>query len=294
MSRRALGLAWLALACSAPAPPRGDFASLDASSAAPDAAADAVLDAGGEVVPDGTWLLWAETSSCIKLGTSGIETVNESLMKIELSSLAPGVLAQKLTNCSIVQSPVLGVTTTFPKALVESIPTRTFYALLDAPTPGSGYRSQLDVEVWGAKLADPLHDALPLAPSDPRVYDMDADGKPGATVFVGSSCNMQIVERSFARWTGTVTSGVRIEGGGESSYGQNVLSASSGFCASNPTPFFVQNANRFVLERIDGKHGAANLDENHDGTLSCDEVAAHGAAPFGPRAPDNSRCDATP
>jgi hypothetical protein len=295
--RRASALLLLLLSsCSAPEAPRGEFADRDAQADGTrnDAPSDAVSEGESVLVPDGIWLLWAETSSCIKLGASGLETLSESVMRIELSQSAPDVLVQKLKNCVIEQSPVLGVPTTFPQALIDSIPSRTFTSLLDAPTTGATYQSQLDVEVWAAKLADPVHDTLPINASDPRVYDMDGDGKPGVTLLVGASCQMQVVERSFARWTGTVTSGDRIEGGGQTSYEQNVLSASSGFCASNPPPWFPANANRFVLLRIDGKHGAIDLDENHDGDVSCDEIAAYGLAPLGPRAPDNGNCDAPP
>ncbi len=291
MRTHALLLLLTALAsCSAPQPPSGDFADL---SAAADAATDSPQEADeatGPLVPDGTWMLWAETSSCIKLGNSGLETLSESLAKIELATVAPGVLSHKLTNCMIEQSPVLGVPSTFPQALIASIPTRTFYALLDAPTKGSTYQSQLDVEVWGAHLADPLHDPLPLKASDPRVYDMDGDGLPGATVIVASDCKMQVTERSFARWQGAVVNGVRIEGGGDSWSEENVLAASGGLCSSSGTSFFPKGANRFVLLRVDGHYGAIDLDTNHDGNVTCDEIAAYGIGPLGPRTPDNQRC----
>lgn len=37
-------------------------------------------------------------------------------------------------------------------------------------------------QVHGARLADPVNDALPTTSDDPRVFDQDGDGKPGITV----------------------------------------------------------------------------------------------------------------
>lgn len=53
----------------------------------------------------------------------------------------------------------------------------------DNATP-TWHRAEVPTPV-GAHLVDPVNDALPTTADDPRVFDQDADGKPGVTTHVG-------------------------------------------------------------------------------------------------------------
>jgi len=61
------------------------------------------------------------------------------------------------------------------------------------------------IRVLGARLKRPGKDALPTDPSDPRVVDMDKDGKPGVTVTVDglASGDLYFVQRM--RWSSDAT-----------------------------------------------------------------------------------------
>lgn len=57
---------------------------------------------------------------------------------------------------------------------------------LEIPDPSAGGTVQTDeiIELYGVNLEDPVNDALPLDPTDPRIYDFDHDEKAGFTVMV--------------------------------------------------------------------------------------------------------------
>ena len=144
-------------------------------------------------------------------------------------------------------------------------------------------------------LTDPEFEELPKEATDPRVYDQDNDGNPGATLILGANqCSMYVVQRAIAQWNGKVESGTRIAGMGNNITTQIVLGATGGFCASQYDTRNPPDTARFVMQRVDGLHGALNLDTNQDGEVDCEEVRAYGSAPFGPREPDNARCEPQP
>ena len=64
------------------------------------------------------------------------------------------------------------------------------------------------VEVEGATLADPAHDALPTVSSDSRVVDQDQDGNPGVTIKLSGlvSGDLYVVQRQISELTGFATS----------------------------------------------------------------------------------------
>jgi hypothetical protein len=283
-----------AAACGPPDPPQGEFldnlAALSPGDAgAPDA--EGGSSAGDRISLDGTWALWTETSSCLKLGVQ-FESLTEAVGLAHLDAKPGSVVAHTFRNCIIEQTPILGLATVIPRPVVDSIPVRTFVAVLDGTAVGSAYMTQLDVELWAVNLSDPYDEALPTTGDDPRVYDQDGDGKPGATLVLGNdACRMYVVQRGLQQWKGTVLSPTSIAGGGISTSEQKVLGATSGFCATQYDVWYPNGAARFALVRVDGKHGAPNLDGDGDGVVSCDEVRAWGTAPFGPRKPDNERCN---
>ena len=134
-----------------------------------------------------------------------------------------------------------------------------------------------------------------LAGAGPAAIDQDGDGNPGATLVLGANqCSMYVVQRAIAQWNGKVESSIRIAGVGNNATTQVVLGATGGFCASQFDTRNPPDSARFVLQRVDGRYGAPNLDTNGDGQIDCEEVRAYGSEPFGPRQPDNERCKSQP
>jgi hypothetical protein len=70
----------------------------------------------------------------------------------------------------------------------------------------SGYRYHLPkhYELEGVVLDDPVNDALPVDPADPRVVDQDGDGKPGMTLRLTGLIDGEIysVQRGFTELDG--------------------------------------------------------------------------------------------
>ncbi len=287
----------LLAACGPGTPPAGLYGNVDRPDAAVDTEGGLDGAEAGEppLTPDGTWLLWAETSTCVGIGNLGIHGLTEAVGTVELTMDADGVVRHAFRKCHVEQTPVLGMATTIPDAIPRSLPLRSYVGLLDDTAVGSAYQSRLDIELWAVHLDDPNRDSLPTTADDPRVFDQDGDGKPGVTLVLGdATCEMYVVQRGKMKWSGLVVSATRIEGGGSSTSEQVVLSSTGGFCATGHRTWFPQDDARFVLVRVDGEHGAMDLDQDGDGRVSCDEAVAYGVSPFEPRTPDNSVCQVDP
>jgi len=90
--------------------------------------------------------------------------------------------------------------------------------------------------VSGARLNDERED-LPQDPSDPRLWDQDADGHPGATVHVRSPIgngDVFIVQRVRNQYQSLVTNGTITRGVVEDSSDQAVLGATNNRLNINP------------------------------------------------------------
>lgn len=293
MKRRKIALLlFFILACSPPDPPPGNFPDLIADAVSEDTAASEDISGTGEPLkPDGIWLLWTETVSCITVLGVEVEGIAHSLEIVKLTDEGHGILKHEIKTCAILQSPIVGLITIIPDKLIESLPAAYFLAILDGGNTGDKYATQINSELWGVKLDDPMNEALPEKPDDPRVFDMDNDGNPGVTLMLGDNlCSMYAVQRDITQWKGEVASGVEIKGGGISASEQKILKATSGFCASPYEVRFLDDLHRFALRRIDGKHGAVNLDYDGGGDITCAEAVEYGVAPFSPRVPDDDNC----
>jgi hypothetical protein len=71
-----------------------------------------------------------------------------------------------------------------PEAFIASLPPTSRSAVLEPSEGGWRLMQPSVVEVRGARLGDPVCDALPVEDRDDRVWDQDADGHPGLTVNV--------------------------------------------------------------------------------------------------------------
>lgn len=284
-----------AAACGPRDPPHGSFPDLAADAAGLDAGSETDADQTTTLTPDGTWLLWTETVSCLKVGSTKMELLSEGLALIELQYAGGHVLSHTIRDCGIRQSPVLGIATTIPYIVTDTVPVRTFVGIVDDFAHGSGYRMQRDVETWAVHLADPEHDPMPTTATDPAVFDQDMDGKPGVTLILGNnSCEMYVVQRAFKQWSGTIESGARVAGRGLSTSQQITLAFTSAFCGTVYDVWYPPGEARFAMIRVDGRNGGIDLDTDHDGKVTCPEARDYGVDPFSPAQIDNSKCAAGP
>jgi hypothetical protein len=149
--------------------------------------------------------------------------------------------------------------------------------------PGSG---QLEltlptaVEVAGANLADPVHDALPTDPNDPRVVDSDDDGFPGITVnltgnYVAGS--LRSVQRQTTALHGVAVAADRIEGAMTYGSDQSVIASDPTglknlYLTSKSTTDPAVCASTFVMVKVPDADA---------GAVDCDWVREHESALLG-------------
>lgn len=282
-------------ACGAPEPPSGDYPDVARDSGTTSDSGSPDVVAGNELIAGGTWVMWYETLTCVQVLSIAIETVTQTLQLASLEQEPGGVLRHKVRNCRVEQTPVLSVVTSIPQPLVDSLDPREWIGVLDGNLAGSNYFSQRSTELWGLTLQDPELEELPTVPTDPRVFDQDHDGNPGVTLDLGTNlCSMYVVQRAISQWKGKVDSAIQLSGTGNNQTTQIALGGTGGFCASQFKTTNPPDSARFVLRRVDGQHGSVNIDSNQDGVIDCEDVRAYGSAPFGPREPDNARCETPP
>ena len=93
------------------------------------------------------------------------------------------------------------------------------------------------VRIYGAALANPKTEPLPVRADDPRVRDLDKDGKPGVTFSVSGMVTGRIyaVTRDISALSGTVaTNGKSIRGLVDLRRERKVLSASTPLLSASP------------------------------------------------------------
>ncbi len=109
---------------------------------------------------------------------------------------------------------------TIPHTFLAALPLATHRVQIDAQGPGAAFASDTWLEVRGARLADPDADPLPTrleyeaAPADPRLWDQDADGRPGMTTLTDGVLRgeIYIVQRLRTALAGQQVDAERIGG----------------------------------------------------------------------------------
>ena len=109
--------------------------------------------------------------------------------------------------CDMRTEKVLGEKTLFTRHFTDSAPHMHTRWTVDPPdAKPRRFHQNATPQVLGAHLKHGLTDPLPTLPTDPRVYDMDHDGKPGATVRMRGLFNgdVYVVSRSTGVFEGVI------------------------------------------------------------------------------------------
>ena len=93
-----------------------------------------------------------------------------------------------LKLCDINQPPGQYTTSTLTRKYIDTYEEESF----TITTNESKFESETRVIVVGAKLDDPINDALPTEKDDPKVFDQEGDGKPGYTVKISGLFNAEV------------------------------------------------------------------------------------------------------
>ncbi len=237
----------------------------------------------------GTWVLVTDWSTCVAIGDE-IELRNYELSRIQI--VQTGVqLRETREDCSIANTPLLGMTTVVPPAAVASANPMYSTSFVPAQGVGAPYIGGVEVQTWGLKLANPETDAMPADANDPRVVDSDNDGHPGVTLKVGGVCDLYAVQRAIMVRSGSIQADGTISGEAARHVVQVPLGASQGFCAQPFSTVSNQTNNHWQLLRVDRQ--GLDLDIDGDGTVTCDEIVQNQAV-FHPTwvDPDDTRCAA--
>lgn len=143
-----------------------------------------LLSSSAAVTPEpgvyGKQIVFASTSVASGL-TLRAKTERLQLVTVERVG---NELKARARTCGVRQLSSGGAEMTFPSAFVSSIPdSQLSYKILDS-AGNFALKSSPLIEVLGANLNDPEKDEMPNSVSDPRVVDLDKDGKPGLTMDV--------------------------------------------------------------------------------------------------------------
>lgn len=124
------------------------------------------------------------------------------------------------------------------------------------------------VTLIGAKLDDELSDQLPTRANDPRVFDLDGNGKPGITASISAllvSGDIHYVQRSVTSYAGTVSSdGTLLSGLLVDRSEQNIIEASNfllrtvGSIVTEPHPD--ESLSNLVLVRTSEQAACSDID----------------------------------
>ena len=202
-------------------------------------------------------------------GTWASKLVNAQLFngplgedKVTITTLARVRLEQKdktVTTttevCSVSLSPYKNNRTIYPDKAVAAIATDTGTAELSAAAVNAIYTPKRRVQLLGwAANGDPIMEALPKDPKDPRVKDADGDGKPGVTLMIEGGLikgSVYVVNRSIIDIQAKIVSKDRVGGSSHTEHLQNVLDADNpllkGMVTTKPDPNAA--ASTFLLVR---------------------------------------------
>jgi hypothetical protein len=278
---------FVALGGCEPAATDGVFADRDAAGAQSDVAGGDSITADGVAAGGltGQWMQIVEWSTCVKVG-SELETRAWRLLKVDAVH-SNNRLSETRRLCQLRLSPILGLATVVPQPVIDAHPIMQVESIvIGGEAEGAVYQSGPEVQRFGIEFLDALAEPMPTkdTPDDPRLVDVDNDGKPGATFHVGPSCSIHIAQREVSALRGALVAGGGIEGSGVHTTEQVVFSSTKAICGQAFSTRPNDAHNRFVMVR------AEPFDDDGDGVVSCAELGAHAESVLAMTKADDARC----
>lgn len=276
----------LQVAC-VPAQSTGDFPPQTRDATATSDVALADISGGNAENLTGTWAMATDWSTCVPIG-DGTELRTFKLLQVKLVQQGAR-LKETRTVCSVTNTPLLGMVTVFPPALIASFVPQQIDSTLLGTGKDARYFSGIDIQNIGVKLTDPLAETLPDGSDmkDARIFDSDKDGNRGATLEIGT-CKAYVVQRAVAVMVSQVTNGSRIDVTSAQTNVQHILDSSGPLCGISPETTPRNGGNAVAFVRVDA--AGLNLDTDKDGEVSCAEIIKAQAQFAQPLAADDAHC----
>jgi hypothetical protein len=226
----------------------------------------ALATTAGAAVPlaPGTYRLdmrIASHASMAMLGALRSTTVSTSLVGIRT---VDGGLEQTHRTCDVrFEGSVPLVHIEMPPRFVVALATPSYPVTVWQGAEGWHYQADLGVEYVGWRPDE--GGTLPCSPDDPRVYDWDHDGFPGATLRMTlplvPDAELYIVQRGHSLLDGRIVAPGRVEGRIDVRlFEQAVIGAKPAFLRRSPQVVQEPERSRFVLQAVPAGSTCADLD----------------------------------
>lgn len=185
---------------------------------APEADGSDLADASTPAALAGTWakqmVFFSESSA---LGITSRSKVERLLLVRATSDGDQLVTSEEHCEVNTVSSAAAKIG--FPESLVRALPMRRQTFTLRDEAGQLRLDAPATIEVLGARLTDSANDPLPQSPSDPQVFDLDADGQPGVTiqvsgrfVLININARIYVTQRTLTQESGTLRDSQTIAG----------------------------------------------------------------------------------
>lgn len=248
-----------------------DSASLDAQidlreeDGSPDFTAEATGFAGEASELVGVWASLQVASTVADVPLLGeMPTLSKALLKLTVVEEGDGLMVAHKTCALTLESDTDVVATVVPDSFVAALTVehKPSFVSLDGAQPA--FVQPKYVELHGLTLDDPVNDAMPGDPEDPRILDLDNDGNPGLTIFITGLIDgaLYVVQRARSTLDGTILSAHRIEGQMLWEQEQVVLGSDNPILAENHPETWVDPVKEnsyFIMIRVDDDWGCEQI-----------------------------------
>ena len=267
----------MAAGCSAPQPVGGDFAPRYYDVQQRDGTFSETTSGKGDFHAGGWWVLMKANNECVII--PGVKkafdmyhySINVGLMTVREDGRT---LHMDYNTCYMADTPVLNLAPTYSKHLLDTAENPWHVdGVITGTRAGATYVQGPRVENWGIHF-DPFKEDFPTDPADSRIWDQDHDGHPGVTVVTGNNfCTVYIAQSSVTQLLGELKGPLRIRGAILPMVLEKItIDATDPFCKIKHQEIDNPDYTFFEMLRVDGKYGAVDLDADHDGKVTCNEV----------------------
>lgn len=165
-----------------------------------------------------------------------IKTRSVAVLKYDMEQTGSELLMHEEV-CDLRLEPDSNLTVTIvPDAFIQALPHVSKPAVLDlAVEPPTLYQPPF-AELHGVEMDDPMNDPMPTSADDPRVKDLDGDGNPGLTIYVGGIIDgaLYVIQRNKIALDGAFQGPDRVAGLMQYEQEQVVLGSDNQLLSDNP------------------------------------------------------------